>query len=238
MKKICSHPDCKKEKDIKEFNERILSSGKRIPNSVCKSCLAKKQREYRKTKKNIQYNKQYYKNNADKRKQYTREYVSNNQDRVNDWKRNNEERIINYRKDYYKNNKQHLSRLNMDNHKKRYNNDPLYKLKHILRTNIKRSFKLNGFYKKNKTQEILGCSFIEFKQHLESQFEDWMNWDNYGLYDGNYKTGWDIDHIIPVSCATNEKDLYNLNHYTNLQPLCSKINRDEKKNNILDVATH
>ena len=61
-----------------------------------------------------------------------------------------------------------------------------------------------------------------------------MNWDNYGnpsdgLIEPN-KT-WDIDHIIPVSSAKNEQELLELNHYTNLQPLCSYHNRYIKRDN-------
>ena len=44
--------------------------------------------------------------------------------------------------------------------------------------------------------------------------------------------GWDIDHIIPVSLAESESDIIKLNHYTNLQPLCSKVNRNIKKNKL------
>ena len=39
-----------------------------------------------------------------------------------------------------------------------------------------------------------------------------MNWENYGTY-------WHIDHIKPISLAENEKEVYDLNHYTNFQPL-------------------
>lgn len=56
-----------------------------------------------------------------------------------------------------------------------------------------------------------------------------MTWDNKGLYNGELNYGWDIDHIIPLSSANSEDDLYRLNHFTNLQPLCSKVNRDIKK---------
>jgi hypothetical protein len=58
-----------------------------------------------------------------------------------------------------------------------------------------------------------------------------MTWDNKGLYNGELNYGWDIDHIIPTSIANTEEELIKLCHYTNLQPLCSKINRDIKKNN-------
>jgi hypothetical protein len=59
-----------------------------------------------------------------------------------------------------------------------------------------------------------------------------MTWDNHGLYNGTEMFGWDIDHIIPLSSAINETDIIKLNHYSNLQPLCSKINRDVKRNNL------
>lgn len=57
-----------------------------------------------------------------------------------------------------------------------------------------------------------------------------MTWENKGLYNGELNHGWDIDHIIPTSSAKTEEEVVKLNHYTNLQPLCSKINRDIKKN--------
>jgi len=91
---------------------------------------------------------------------------------------------------------------------------------------------LNNINKKKnnkKTITILGCSITEFGKYLESKFDDWMNWDNKGLYNGEFNYGWDIDHIIPVSTTETEEEILRLNHYTNLQPLCSKINRDIKK---------
>ena len=58
-----------------------------------------------------------------------------------------------------------------------------------------------------------------------------MNWDNHGLYNGEINYGWDIDHIVPLSSATSVDELYKLNHYTNLQPMCSYTNRYIKKDN-------
>lgn len=105
-------------------------------------------------------------------------------------------------------------------------------LKKRIRSAIANILKERGFRKKSKTLDILGCSFEEFKLYLESKFEDWMTWENRGMYNGEFNYGWDIDHIIPVSSAKTEEEILLLNHYTNLQPLCSKVNRDIKKNNI------
>jgi len=45
------------------------------------------------------------------------------------------------------------------------------------------------------------------------------------------KIRWDIDHIIPLQTASCEEDIVRLNHYSNLQPLCSKLNREIKREN-------
>jgi len=73
------------------------------------------------------------------------------------------------------------------------------------------SIKRQGYSKKSKTHEYLGCSFEEFKLYLEKQFTKGMTWENAGQ--------WHLDHIYPVSLATDEEELIKLNHYTNFQPL-------------------
>ena len=45
-----------------------------------------------------------------------------------------------------------------------------------------------------------------------------MTWDNWS------NNGWHIDHIRPLSAAVNEKELIELCHYINLQPLWAKDN--------------
>jgi hypothetical protein len=116
--------------------------------------------------------------------------------------------------------------------KERYKNDSLYKLRCIINAGIYQSFKKNKFKKKNKSLDILGCNIKFFKDYLENKFESWMNWDNQNLYNGELNYGWDIDHIIPLSNAKTEEELLKLLHYTNLQPLCSKVNRDIKKDKL------
>ena len=90
-----------------------------------------------------------------------------------------------------------------------------------------------GGKKGTKSITIIGIGYEGLRKHFEDQFEPWMSWDNYGKYKiGTFNYGWDIDHIIPTSTAKTEEELLKLNHYTNLKPLCSKVNRDIKKDKI------
>jgi hypothetical protein len=66
--------------------------------------------------------------------------------------------------------------------------------------------------------------------HIESQFEAWMNWGNYGRYNKGDQpnTKWNIDHVIPQSDLPydsmehpNFKRCWAL---SNLRPLCAKQN--------------
>jgi hypothetical protein len=112
--------------------------------------------------------------------------------------------------------------------------DPVFKLKRRIQSLISRRITKKGYNKTSRTCEILGLDYESFKLYIESQFEPWMNWDNYGKYKKDtYNYGWDIDHIIPTSVAKTEEEVIKLNHHTNLRPLCSKINRDIKKDNYL-----
>ena len=140
--------------------------------------------------------------------------------------------MIEYRKKYYEDNKEMVIENNRKYVKYKLDNDVLYKLKHNIRTTITNSFRNNVFSKTTRTHEILGCSFEEFKLYLESKFEVCMTWENRGMYNGELNYGWDIDHKIPLATAINEEDIIRLNHYTNLQPLCSYTNRHIKRDTI------
>ena len=148
------------------------------------------------------------------------------------WKQLNQQKIKDYSKIYIQTNKEEINKIKNNWFNNKMKSDPLFNLRIKIRNSIKDSFRGTIFYKKNKTREILGCSFEDFKLYLELQFEHWMNFDNYGKYNGEFNFGWDIDHIIPTSSAKTEEEIIKLNHYTNLKPLCSKINRDIKRNNI------
>lgn len=171
--------------------------------------------------------------NAEEAKIYNKKYREKNKEYLNlktkEWNERNKERISENKRLYYIENKTDISEKKAQRTKIRYKTEPVFRMKENYRRRLQRLF--SGEYKKSKkTEEILGCNVNFFKQHIESQFESWMSWDNYGKYDGNYKTGWDLDHIIPISWATTEEDIHFLNHWSNFQPLCSKVNRDEKRN--------
>ena len=160
-----------------------------------------------------------------KRAEYFKEYY-----------KNNKEKVLEYSKQYFIDNKAEKQKKNNDRYNKRRKEEPLYKLTTNIRRTIRLTLKGNGYSKKSRSYDILGCSYEEFKQHLESLFKVWMNWDNYGLYNGELDYGWDIDHKIPLSSAKTEEDIIRLNHYTNLQPLCGKVNRVLKRDNIINIV--
>ena len=101
-------------------------------------------------------------------------------------------------------------------YKNKKKDDIIYRLSTIIRSMISSYIKSNGVKKSRRSEEIIGCKFKEFKIYLESKFLDGMTWENYG--------SWHIDHIIPISYAKSEKDIYRLNHFSNFQPLWAKDN--------------
>lgn len=120
----------------------------------------------------------------------------------------------------------YLEKKNKDILRDRRMSNIKLRLREKIGANIRIMLKKGGYTKKNsRTVEILGCSIDVFKKHLESKFEFWMTWENCGKYNGELNYGWDIDHIISISSAETEEDILRLNHYTNLQPLCSYTNR-------------
>lgn len=224
---------CKQEKELNNFGiDKKQCDGL---NRVCKQCRQSFSKEH--SKRLYEKNKIWKENNVDKRNEYQKEYYQNNVDKYKEYNKehyqNNVEKLRNTRKEYYYNNKEKTLLTNNTYRNKRRQSDPLFKLSTNLRTMIGGAIKKNGYKKLSKTELILGCSFDFLKQHLESHFEEWMSWDNYGLYNGELNYGWDIDHIVPLSSALNENDLLKLNHYSNLKPLCSYNNRYIKKDKII-----
>ncbi len=220
--KVCTK--CKIEKENCEFTFR-KDTQKYV--SRCKLCEKEYNIEYYKknkktilersdlhykenTEKKLAYSKKYRENNVDKIKKLREDYLKNNgqknRDRVKKWRQDNKE-------------KRNL------NDKNRRKNDPIFKLTQYLRNRTGFYFKKIGVDKEDNTINIIGCSLIFLKEHIEQQFDEGMSWELMGKYIH-------IDHIIPLSSATNKDEVYKLCHYTNLQPLWAEDNL-KKSNKIL-----
>ena len=220
---------CLNNKELDSFGKH--KSTKDGLRNVCKQCHNKETKKWRD-------------NNQEKLKNYFTEYNKTEKKKISNkkWRDDNiplkskikltdDEKLEIKRLKSREYNKSEIGRLKRSTRRsERWKNDTNYKLSIIIRRVIRNSIVSKKSKKSKKSQEILGCSFEDFKAYLESKFEFWMNWENYGLYNGEVNYGWDIDHIIPLSSAKLEEEIVKLNHYTNLQPLCSKVNRDIKKN--------
>jgi len=213
--KICNV--CKLEKDLDMFRKR--KTPKDSYRNSCKSCESiQSKKYYDKNKLNLkEKNKQWRINNPDKVKEILKRFLLKNPEYVRKYTINSRDKI----------NKRYKDRRDTDIN---------FKLKENIRNLIKNSLNYKNIKKNQRTNKILGCTNDDFKLHLESQFESWMTWDNYG----NPKDGilqpdktWDIDHIIPLNTAITEDELIKLNHYTNLKPLCSYVNRITKRGKLI-----
>lgn len=97
---------------------------------------------------------------------------------------------------------------------KRYAEDPAYRLECACRARIVKAVRGGRGAKSAKTTELIGCSWTELRQYLESLFKPGMAWENYGRV-------WHVDHIKP--CAkfdlADPEEQRKCFHWSNQQPL-------------------
>ena len=122
-------------------------------------------------------------------------------------------------KNYRQANKKEIRAKDLIYRKKRMATDTLYKATIIARSVTRKSISKMGYTKMSHTYEILGCSYEDFKTHIESLFLEGMNWDN--------RSKWHIDHIIPISFAKTEEECLKLSNYKNLRPIWGKDNLEK-----------
>jgi hypothetical protein len=73
---------------------------------------------------------------------------------------------------------------------------PEYRLRHNVSNTIRRALQRNqGGKLGGSILNHLPYSIVELKEHIESQFEAGMSWENLGIGEGM----WNIDHIYPQS---------------------------------------
>lgn len=252
---------CGVEKEFTEFDKRKSGSNDGYRND-CKECKSDYNKEYSKLNKDkvLKKKSEYYDSNKDKIIEHRKKYYETNKQSILEKTKENylikKDSIIEYQKGYRKNNKEKISENKREYNKnnaeqiklykqnnrdminktfnERYHNDGHFKSRIKIKNLISNSIRKGNFTKKSKTFEILGCSHMEFIMYIESQFEEWMNWNNHGDYTGSYNETWQYDHIYPISLGLSEEETIKLNHYTNFRPLCSRKNL-EKSNKIQEI---
>lgn len=219
--KIIADREMRSEKQklkTKLIKEERLKNKKPITERFCSGCS--------KTKNiNEFYNKKYkciicY-------KKYVKDYVT-----INGYKpRKNQEKYRAKVKRYLLKNKEKIAKRKQEYEKNRKKTDISFKLRCYLSCKIKRMISK----KDTSCLKYLDYTPRQLKEHLESLFEPWMNWQNHGQYlikdwkDNDQSTWkWQIDHIIPCSILPftsmedeNFKICWALN---NLRPLSAKQN--------------
>ena len=130
------------------------------------------------------------------------------------------EKFLAYKKEW------RLKNKSRENHKyrNRIATDVVFRMRKNVSRAINHALKKMNAKKNTSIMLHLNYSMLELKQHIEKQFDDKMNWDNYGIY-------WHIDHIIPQSCLPytsmtddNFKKCWELD---NLRPLEAKLNMSD-----------
>lgn len=164
--------------------------------------------------------RQWHAANKDKVKAADAIYYRNNKAKVSASNRAyhamNAEALRSSAMERYRKNKQAAFERNIRNTKKRKLVDPAFALSVLIRSSINNHMRKGGWTKKSRTQQILGCTWDEFKSHIERQFLRGMSWENRHL--------WHLDHIVPMAKAKSAEDVVALNHFTNLRPMWAKDN--------------
>ena len=109
--------------------------------------------------------------------------------------------------------------------------NPFEKQKQRFKSSALNGFRF-GYNIGTQPHMLFGCSHEQLLNHIELQFESWMNWDNRGFGEaGQAKKNfnWQLDHIKPLNSATNLEEYIALWHYTNIRPLCAYINGAVKR---------
>lgn len=103
--------------------------------------------------------------------------------------------------------------------RQRYTNDADFRLSFNIRRRIQSVVHSTGGRKSASTRKLTGCEPYQLQAHLEIQFKDGMNWENYGKV-------WHVDHKRPC-CSfdlTDPQQQRECFSYKNLQPLFAKDN--------------
>jgi len=163
-----------------------------------------------------EYNKKHHK--TKKYKEYKRKYEMENKYKEYRRKYNKTAHRQDYHKKYFSSEK-HKGRM-----RDKMRNNPEFRIKTLCRQRIRRAIKSQGVEKSKRTSELLGCTSLEFYNHIVNKFTSDMTIE--ALMSGEIH----IDHIKPCSSFNlldpeQQKECF---HYTNCQPLWAKDNLSKR----------
>ena len=113
------------------------------------------------------------------------------------WAEQNKEHLKEYLKEYREKNTEKIKKTKRDYERNRKASDPLYKLISNFRTAIYQVLKESNVEKNKHYFDILQYTPESLINHLESQFDENMNWENYGE--------WHVDHKLPITSFNIEE---------------------------------
>lgn len=131
------------------------------------------------------------------------------------WREKHPEKMRAARENWNENNPEKRRQTIRANKRRKLATDPIYRLVHYIRCQVRDALRHQKTRKVNRTLELLGTTKEGLKAHLEKQFQPGMSWDNHSQF------GWHIDHIRPCASfdLTDPAQQRACFHYTNLQPL-------------------
>lgn len=193
----------------------------------------------------LKYQKEYFINNKEKIKIYQKSHYNTNREEIikkqliRDSFR--KEEISASQKIYRANNKDKFFL-----YRKKKSEKPEYRLRQRISNSVYQTLKFANSSKNCSTFLVLNYSVHDLKAHLESLFEPWMNWDNWGAYDpktwddnDTSTWTWQIDHIIPQSSlpfsSLDDENFKKVWALDNLRPLSSKQNIYDGSNKVRHI---
>lgn len=157
--------------------------------------------------KALEYERRYREKSRDKRRAAGRAYYHADPVRAytrrRAWAKANSEKVRAYQKQWQR---------------RRRASDATYVLRGRLQANLRQAL-LGKAGKSASTFELVGCSPVELRVHIEKQFKSGMSWDRPHEFH--------VDHIRPVASfdlrdPAQQRACF---HFTNLQPLWAQENR-------------
>lgn len=166
-------------------------------------------------------NKLYRRENKDKIKEYFRKYNQRPEIKIlavkkaMRWRKDNPEKV----------------KAILKTQRDKLKNTLAYRLNNTMHSGIYENLKENNVTKNGWSwSKLIGYTIKDLKAHLESQFTEGMNWENYGK--------WHIDHIIPISffqfTSPDNVEFKMCWRLENLRPLWAKDNM--RKSNKIERA--